>query len=174
MQTGIKAISFRQLGSSNTHAHILQVYDFMQKDAAKLPIIEQPDSQERLSRIMKSKALRPNKVTPTSYNKTYVPCNHLGPCDAQTCLCVQTQNSCEKFCNCSSDCCYRFPGCKCKGECKGNNCTCYVAARECDPDLCGSCGANSLDVKNINCKNVSIQHNLRKYLLAQIYPQLSN
>lgn len=142
-----------------------QVYNFMQKETANLPFVEQPNTQGSVKRV----TLRPNKIKIQNFNnkKTYTPCNHFGPCD-EKCSCVQTQNWCEKFCFCSSDCGYRFPGCKCKAKCKTKKCECYIAARECDPDLCGSCGAQSLDVSTINCKNVSIQHKLRKYLLSNI------
>lgn len=153
------AISFHWLGFSNTQM-VLQVYNYIQTDTetAKLPSVEIPKSQVSLSsRTSSNKA----KISAYVNNKTYTPCNHFGPCD-EKCSCVQTQNSCEKFCKCSSDCIYRFQGCKCKAKCISKKCACYIAARECDPDLCRSCGADSMDVKNINCKNVSIQHNLRK------------
>lgn len=128
-------------------------------DAAKLPL--RPNSQDSLR--MKTSTRRTNDIIQTFTNKmNYTPCNHLEPCD-KNCACIQNHRYCEKYCNCSSDCCYRFSGCKCKGDCSTKKCTCFIAARECDPDLCRNCGAQNFDVNDINCKNVSIQHNLRKY-----------
>jgi hypothetical protein len=76
-------------------------------------------------------------------NREYYACNHDGPCTAQNCSCVKNGTFCEKFCACSRECTQKFPGCKCKrGVCRTIACPCFVAARECDPDLCVHCGAS--------------------------------
>lgn len=77
----------------------------------------------------------------------YVPCDHpRKPCD-NGCQCVSNGNFCEKFCKCSDECINRFRGCQCRSNCSSNHCPCFLALRECDPDLCESCGANNFESK---------------------------
>uniref|UniRef100_A0A8C9WSF8 Histone-lysine N-methyltransferase EZH2 n=1 Tax=Scleropages formosus TaxID=113540 RepID=A0A8C9WSF8_SCLFO len=96
----------------------------------------------------------------------YQPCDHPKQACDSSCPCVTAQNFCEKFCQCSSECQNRFPGCRCKAQCNTKQCPCYLAVRECDPDLCLTCGAaEHWDSKNVSCKNCSIQRGAKKHLL---------
>ncbi|KAE8991781.1 hypothetical protein PR001_g21132 [Phytophthora rubi] len=81
-------------------------------------------------------------------NHEFVPCNHDGgSCDSAQCSCMRRDHYCEKACGCSPDCSNRFPGCHCEvGQCRTTACPCFFASRECDPDVCTSCGASELPV----------------------------
>jgi SET domain/CXC domain len=106
----------------------------------------------------------------------YTPCNHPGPCSPKNCSCVKEGVNCEKYCTCNhvrvagetrfySDgvCPRSFPGCKCKSSsaCQTSNCVCFSFRRECDPDLCRSCGAGNPPGAPRSCCNVGLRLGLR-------------
>ncbi|KAG6586538.1 Transcriptional repressor EZH1 [Phytophthora cinnamomi] len=95
-------------------------------------------------------------------NHEYKPCMHEGMCDSTGCSCMKRDHMCEKACACSRDCPNRwvlrsssaivpfrkidvFEGCNCPlSDCRTSKCPCFAALRECDPDVCLSCGASEL------------------------------
>ncbi|KAL3662943.1 hypothetical protein V7S43_011889 [Phytophthora oleae] len=91
---------------------------------------------------------RSQRMKDRGANHEYAPCNHDGgSCDSAQCSCMRRDHYCEKSCGCSPDCSNRFPGCHCEvGQCRTAECPCYFASRECDPDVCTSCGACELPV----------------------------
>jgi hypothetical protein len=109
--------------------------------------------------------------------RPFYPCNHEGSCERAQCRCFRERIMCEKSCGCDSACKRRWPGCDCArnpryGTCSRNSsCGCRTLNRECDPKLCGSCGAAEVldpvnryndEIKKGNCCNVHIQLNLPK------------
>ncbi|KAJ4237198.1 hypothetical protein NW759_000319 [Fusarium solani] len=109
------------------------------------------------------------------------PCSHEGPCTLESCTCVQHGLLCEKFCGCTVEsCAYKFTGCACHSQgktClskqKDRPCICVQLNRECDPDLCGNCGAlERADPENAEddilhatgCQNCALQRGLPKGL----------
>ncbi|KAJ6442974.1 putative enhancer of zeste 2 isoform a [Purpureocillium lavendulum] len=113
--------------------------------------------------------------------ETLEPCSHEGPCRAGVCTCVEAGLLCEKFCGCSVETCeYKFTGCACHSlgkTCqqrqKEKPCICIQLNRECDPQLCGSCGAlERADPANTHderlhatgCQNCELQRGAAKTL----------
>ncbi|OQV23413.1 Histone-lysine N-methyltransferase EZH1 [Hypsibius exemplaris] len=94
----------------------------------------------------------------------YIPCSHgrgahCGDGDAEICNCVDRNTYCERFCGCGPKCPNRFIGCNCTSDCKSQRCPCWVAKRECDPEVC-KCQARS--AKEKCCKNTPILFNSKK------------
>uniref|UniRef100_A0A8C9YLS1 [histone H3]-lysine(27) N-trimethyltransferase n=1 Tax=Sander lucioperca TaxID=283035 RepID=A0A8C9YLS1_SANLU len=150
----------RLIGSKNCK----EVYEFAVKEVLihRVPLVDGGIEPQKKKRKHRHDVI--NNLSNQVYN--YQPCDHPDhPCDS-SCPCVMTQNFCEKFCQCAHECQNRFPGCRCKTQCNTKQCPCYLAVRECDPDLCMTCGtADHWDNKAISCKNCSIQRGLKKHLL---------
>lgn len=156
-----------------------QVSEFAQKDENQAAEQEPSSSGVRHKKPSKkgkflNKILAGRVVKDASQNdeRDYSPCDHDGPCKAG-CVCFDRNTFCEKFCKCPPTCKKRFPGCRCKGQCLTNLCSCYIGYRECDPDIC-QCNmerAKQCECEPAGCKcqkvceNVRIQRGLRKRLL---------
>jgi hypothetical protein len=113
-----------------------------------------------------------------------LPCTHDGPCTtANNCPCVANKLLCESMCRCTADsCAHKFTGCACHSlgktcyqrQRQGKPCICIQLNRECDPELCGDCGAkkradsanaSDYELHSTGCQNVSLQRGLPKTVL---------
>lgn len=108
----------------------------------------------------------------------FYPCSHDGTCEEEQCSCFRLKIACEKTCACSQACKRRFRGCTCvtgQRVCWQNkNCDCFNLNRECDEDLCGTCGVADVldpvnryneDVAKGKCSNCYLQRNVPKRTL---------
>jgi len=116
-----------------------------------------------------------------------------------TCECMREQHWCTKFCICApvnlqqqplggktgsaarpmviNPCPNFFGGCNCRmGHCNTKQCACFVAGRECDPDLCRECGACSVNglhpAPGQNCRNdnLSMGRHTRLLMARSLVP----
>ncbi|KAF2454344.1 hypothetical protein BDY21DRAFT_109824, partial [Lineolata rhizophorae] len=108
--------------------------------------------------------------------RPFYPCSHPGKtCETAECSCYRRQMPCEKTCGCAVSCARRFRGCTCAASGRACNnetrCECQKTRRECDPDLCGTCGVvevldpvNRYNAKVVrsNCQNCAIQRGVQK------------
>ncbi|ORY05301.1 hypothetical protein BCR34DRAFT_633157 [Clohesyomyces aquaticus] len=116
--------------------------------------------------------------------RPFYPCSHDGLCEEVKCSCAKAKVPCEKSCGCSVSCSRRWKGCTCNKDSKTGctvlrpptddnkkKCECLILNRECDPDLCGSCGAEQVldpmnryndGIKKDRCTNVAIQLSISK------------
>ena len=117
----------------------------------------------------------------------FYPCYHPGlSCDQAQCSCFVADIFCEKSCGCSRKCQRRYQGCTCHTNkhsgrkaatwiChQDERCDCFRLKRECDPDLCSTCGAslvldgeNRYDeaIQHDHCHNVALQLSIPKRTL---------
>lgn len=123
------------------------------------------------------KDLQKWKSNSLNNRSTFYPCNHENSCEEARCECYKQGIVCEKYCKCPVDCGRRFTGCSCvrRGKICWQNprCPCFAQGRECDPDLCGTCGASEIlscgrrhdeNITQNRCSNVNLQRNLQKCL----------
>lgn len=111
------------------------------------------------------------------------PCHHDGPCTKENCECLKNGLMCERFCSCTAEtCAVKFTGCACHSQgrtClprqKGERpCICVQLNRECDPALCGTCGATEhANPRNVDddelfthgCQNCALQRGKSKSVI---------
>lgn len=109
------------------------------------------------------------RVQNAEIHPAFYPCSHEEPCSDDTCTCVQNAFFCTKHCVWGSKSRNMFKGCMCNSQCNTNNCPCFAAQRECDPDLCRNCQSCSdppnRPASTQRCRNDNISMRRHTYLL---------
>lgn len=110
------------------------------------------------------------RVDAAEIHPVFVPCDHELPCSETTCSCVQNAFFCTKHCCWERRSRNFFRGCACNGRCTTKSCSCFAAKRECDPDLCRTCGActdpaNAPPTSKQRCRNDNIGMRRHAHLL---------
>jgi hypothetical protein len=145
-------------GRINKKCHEVRKYSMTFGGSSEAPGVTSVRS--KTSQKRKSKSTVKETHVKNVHSKEYSPCPCEGDCGAD-CPCDKSQNFCEKFCGCAKTCSNRFPGCRCQKNCSTNQCICFLAKRECDPDQCHC----DMAVNNPQCHNLSIQRQEWKHLL---------
>lgn len=158
-----------------------QVYEFeMLETTLKVPKAEKsqklPENMQNCQKPTKYKDFikHASRVSSKQKEKSenlncYIPCDHEGACTKQlNCPCIFNYTFCEKFCSCSDACKNRFQGCHCGGKCETKSCVCFASNRECDPDLCKTCGSDKVDIDQMNCNNVNAQRLNGKHIFLGV------
>jgi len=101
------------------------------------------------------------------------PCAHDDPCSEEVCSCVQGSLFCNKNCGHAERSRNFFRGCACTTDCTAASCPCRKSNRECDPDLCKTCGACTdlpgyHEVSSQKCANDNMSMRRHRRLLVGI------
>lgn len=151
------------------------ISDFIHSKNMQLPqrrlIQKRPQTVNRKYTSMKNY----NPVWLNNMNKVVahpwcVPCSHTEACSEASCFCVKNGFFCSKTCAHAEYSPNFYRGCECKAKCVTSSCSCFAANRECDPDLCKSCGActdppNTHEKTNQRCHNDNMSMRRHRRLL---------
>ena len=67
----------------------------------------------------------------------------------------------------------QFQGCYCRGLCEKKTCPCFSANRECDADLCKTCGAGAV-APSFGCEQLECMQHGNCYCLITILPSVED
>ncbi|BBN12144.1 protein MpE(z)2 [Marchantia polymorpha subsp. ruderalis] len=143
-----------------------------------LPALERPKaSKKRSGRKVKLRFSHKRPRNFENFRLQFHPCDCNSGCGDQ-CTCLMQGTVCEKYCGCPRFCKNKFPGCQCaKSQCSNKSCVCFLANRECDPDVCRNCSFKCGDTTHgdtstsvgrkmqSTCLNMRIQLSQKKAVL---------